>query len=80
MDSHDELLKAFQAYYKANQRWLTRRSRQAGLDTRKWLSEIRRICSKRRVEIQEWRHQVDAEKQERKRIQKEKASTAKNTT
>ena len=58
-DSHDELYRAFQQYFKYNQIWLTRGTKRSGMDTRYWLSEIRRICSQRRVEIQDWRHEKD---------------------
>jgi hypothetical protein len=45
------------------------------MDTRYWLSEIRRICSQRRVEIQDWRH----EKDKFKAIQKAEQSEDKDT-
>ena len=80
MDSHDELLKAFQEYYKANQKWITKKTRMAGTETRYWLSEIRRICSRRRVEIQDWRHTVDAEKYQRKQNQKLQANRSIDNT
>jgi endogenous inhibitor of DNA gyrase (YacG/DUF329 family) len=41
------------------------------MDTRYWLSEIRRICSQRRVEIQEWRHEKDKIKANQKANQAE---------
>ena len=72
-DSHDELLIAFRAYFEANQNWVNKQTRKAGMDCRALLSEIRRIASKRRVEIQEWRHEVDADKRNRKANQKQQA-------
>jgi hypothetical protein len=70
-DSHDELLKAFRQYFEANQRWINDQTRVAGKEMRWWLSEIRRICTKRRAEVQEWRHDVDAQKAKKKATQNE---------
>lgn len=70
-DSHDELYRAFQQYFKYNQIWLTRGTKRSGMDTRYWLSEIRRICSQRRVEIQDWRHEKDKLKAIQKATQAE---------
>jgi hypothetical protein len=63
---HEQLMDAFRAYFKANQEWHTKGTRRAGIKTRNWLSEIRRICKERRKVIQEWRYDVDEEKQARK--------------
>ena len=52
---HAELLAAFRQYFEANQRLLNEGTKRAGMDVRYWLSEIRRICSQRRLAIQEWR-------------------------
>jgi hypothetical protein len=41
------------------------------MDTRYWLSEIRKICSQRRVEIQDWRHEKDKFKANQKANQAE---------
>ena len=79
-DTHDELLKAFRQYFEANQRWINDQTRVAGMDARFWLSEIRRICSRRRVEIQEWRHEVDSAKRERKAAQKKAADNGADDT
>jgi len=38
-------------YYKANEAWEIRKSERTKRSARKWLSEIRRLCSTRRVEI-----------------------------
>lgn len=54
-DSHDKMIEAFQEYFKWQDRFEYRNSDEAGLKARKWLSEIRREASKRRVEIQEKR-------------------------
>lgn len=59
---HDQLMQAFNAYFKANQAWIKKGTRKAGMETRYWLSEIRRICSARRKVIMDWRYHIDAEK------------------
>jgi hypothetical protein len=71
MSSHDDLYRAFQQYFKYNQIWLTKGTKRSAMDTRHWLSEIRRICSQRRVEIQDWRHEKDKFKANQKAIQAE---------
>lgn len=52
---HAELMKVFREYFELNQRWMSTGTKRACIDTRNCLSEIRRICSKRRVVLQEWR-------------------------
>jgi hypothetical protein len=79
-DLHDQLMHAFSQYFKANQQWLNKATRRAGMDTRYWLSEIRRIASERRIKIQEWRHDLDRHKAEKKKIQNQKAKGSDNTT
>jgi hypothetical protein len=63
---HDQLMHAFREYFKANQRWLAKGSRRAGMDVRFWLGQIRIIARDRRMKIQEWRHELDAVKAEKK--------------
>ena len=50
-DTHDKLTKAYLEYYKANEAWEIRKSERTKRSARKWLSEIRRLASERRVEI-----------------------------
>ena len=69
---HDQLMDAFRRYYKANQEWVEKGTRRAGLKTRKLLSEIRHIAIERREVIMQWRYQIDKEKAERKALQKAK--------
>ena len=71
MSSHDDLYRAFQQYFKYNQIWLTKGTKRSAMDTRHWLSEIRKICSQRRVEIQDWRHEKDKFKANQKANQAE---------
>ena len=65
-ETHDQLMKAFQQYFKANQNWINKGTRRAGMDARYWLSEIRRLCSERRDNIMEWRRWLNEETEEKK--------------
>ena len=55
-DSHDRLIKAFQEYFKWQDKFEYGKSDAAGIKARYWLSEIRNEASLRRTEIQEKRH------------------------
>ena len=50
-DTHDLLTKAYLEYYKANENFEKRKSERTKRDARRWLSEIRRLCTVRRKEI-----------------------------
>jgi len=69
---HDRLMDAFRRYFKANQEWVEKGTRRAGLKTRKLLSEIRHIAIERREVIMQWRYQIDREKAERKKQKNER--------
>lgn len=75
---HAELLKAFRQYFEANQKWISKGTRRAGMDTRFWLSEIRRICSARRKHIMDWRYDLN-EKTEEKKAQKRQGTSDTDT-
>ncbi len=62
-ESHDKMIRAFQEYFKWQDRFEYRGSDEAGVKARYWLSEIRNEASIRRVEIQTKR---DERKQARK--------------
>jgi hypothetical protein len=51
-DIHNLLLKTVHAYFKKNQEWETKQTHTAGIEARRLLSEIRRLSSIRRNEIQ----------------------------
>jgi hypothetical protein len=51
-ESHDKMIRAFQEYFKWQDRFEYRGSDEAGVKARYWLSEIRNEASIRRVEIQ----------------------------
>ena len=54
-DSHDRMIRAFQEYFKWQERFEYRGSDEAGIKARYWLSEIRNEASIRRKEIQDKR-------------------------
>ena len=62
-DSHDRMIHAFQEYFKWQDRFEYRKSDEAGIKARYWLSEIRNEASLRRTEIQ-------AKREERKESRK----------
>ena len=54
-DAHDRMIKAFQEYFKWQERFEYGKSDAAAIKARYWLSEIRNEASIRRVEIQDKR-------------------------
>lgn len=63
---HAELMKAFREYFEENQVWLSEGTKASAIRLRKKLSEIRRICSRRRVVIREWTDWKEEQLLERK--------------
>jgi hypothetical protein len=55
-DTHRKLLEAVYRYVKVNIAWETKETHLAGAESRKILSEIRRLASIRRAEIQDIRN------------------------
>lgn len=51
---HALLLAKFREYFEENQIWLTTGTKASARRLRKRLSEIRKICSQRRVVIRDW--------------------------
>ena len=72
-DAHDRMIRAFQEYFKWQDRFEYRGSDEAGIKARYWLSEIRNEASTRRVEIQ-------AKRDERKLARKGMVGRPKKTT
>jgi len=72
-EAHDKMIRAFQEYFKWQDRFEYRGSDEAGIKARYWLSEIRNEASTRRVEIQEKR-------EERKKSRKGMVGRPKKTT
>jgi hypothetical protein len=58
---HDELLKLFRQYFQANQEWLTKGTKRSAIRLRQIMSDIRRICSQRRVVVRDWMIVKEAE-------------------
>jgi hypothetical protein len=70
---HAELLKVFREYFEENQRWLNEGTKASAIRLRQKLSEIRRICSERRVAVREWAIEKEAilrEKEDLRQAQK----------
>ena len=51
---HAQLLSKFREYFEANQQWINEGTKASGIRLRQKLSEIRKICSARRVAVREW--------------------------
>jgi hypothetical protein len=56
-EAHDKMIRAFQEYFKWQDRFEYRGSDEAGIKARYWLSEIRKEASTRRTEIQNKREE-----------------------
>jgi len=69
-ETHDQLMRAFQAYFKANQKWINKGTRRAGEEMRYWLAQIRIIARERRARVQQYRTHLDQTKAQRKAGQK----------
>ena len=67
---HAELLAAFRKYFEANQRWMATGTKRACMDTRFWMSEIRRICSARRKVLMDWRYWKNEDMKQQKALKK----------
>lgn len=51
-DLHDQLMKEFRLYFSANQKWAAKQTHVSGIELRKHLSNISKICLELRLEIQ----------------------------
>lgn len=58
---HAQLLAEFRRYFEANQVWINEGTKASAIRLRQSLSEIRRICSARRVAVREWAVVKEAE-------------------
>jgi hypothetical protein len=72
---HAELLKVFREYFEANQVWLNEGTKASAIRLRKKLSEIRKICSQRRVVVREWMDWKEERLEERKQRRKQNDQT-----
>jgi len=55
---HDNLIHAFQQYYKANLHWTQAGTKRAGQDARYWLNEINILSKQQRKVILEWINKI----------------------
>ena len=53
-DTHDELVKAYLEYYKANEKWERSRSYRTYYATQRWLRKIRRLAKAKGEENKEY--------------------------
>ena len=67
---HAELLKVFREYFEANQRWINEGTKVSAIRLRQKLSEIREVCSRRRVVVREWAREKEAQLEARKERRK----------
>jgi hypothetical protein len=66
-DTHDELVKAFIEYSKANEKWETKRSHRTYYAANRWLRKIRKLSRARMTHNTEYFHEkVQNQKQEGK--------------
>jgi hypothetical protein len=72
-DTHELLIKACQEYFKWQNRFEYKGADEAGIKARNWLSEVRRLASLRRIEIQ-------AKRKERRKLRNSKNGRPKNIT
>ena len=63
---HAQLLAKFREYFEANQQWINEGTKASGIRLRQRLSEIRKICSARRVSVREWGIEKEAQLMARK--------------
>jgi hypothetical protein len=73
---HAELLAKFREYFEANQQWLAEGTKASAIRLRQRLSELRKICTRRRVVIREWarvKEDILAEKEAERQAQKRQA-------
>jgi hypothetical protein len=78
-ESHEQLMRAFKEYFKANQDWQARGTRRAGEHMRYWLAQIRIIAKQRREHVQQYRVYLDQAKLARKASQKAQGTETDDT-
>jgi hypothetical protein len=69
---HEKIMYAFRQYFKANQDWMNKATRRAGMDVRYWLNEIKKLSIERRKVVMDWRYDLN-EKTQAKKAQKRQA-------
>jgi|688.fasta_scaffold514540_2 hypothetical protein len=71
---HEEIMKAFDEYFRANQRWATNQTDISCVQVRKCLQELKRVslklrqlCDQQRIVVQDFRYAKFSPKQPSKR-------------
>lgn len=71
---HEEIMKAFDEYFRANQRWATKQTDISCVQVRKCLQELKRVslklrqlCDQQRIVVQDFRYATFSPKQPSKR-------------
>lgn len=80
-DIHAELMAKFREYFEENQVWMSEGTKASAIRLRQRLSEIRKICSRRRVVIREWaveKEEILAEKEAARQARKRQAQGDEN--
>lgn len=65
-DLHDQIMYAFRQYFEANQKWLAKGTKRAGMDVRFWLNEIKKLAIERRKVVMDWRYEKNTQMAEKK--------------
>ena len=65
---HAELLAEFRRYFELNQKWINEGTKASAIRLRQSLSDIRRICSRRRVAVREWSIEKEAQLAEKEAL------------
>ena len=76
---HDKLLAEFRKYFAENQAWMNEGTKASAIRLRHILSDIRRICSARRVVIREWMDEKEIILAEREANRQAKKQQARDT-
>lgn len=76
---HAELLAKFREYFEANQEWLNKNTKASAIRLRQRLSEIREICSRRRVAVRDWSIEKEAELAEKEAARQNQKRQAQDT-
>lgn len=67
---HAQLLKVFREYFEENQTWINEGTKASAIRLRRKLSEIRKVCSQRRVVVREWMDWKEDQLEQRKKRRK----------
>ena len=66
-DLHHEIMEVFNQYFKAHQLWISTQNSSSGVELRKELLRLKKLCDEQRMIIQDWRYVHFSPKQPSKR-------------